>query len=569
MDGLSDILKEISPAVASYKTTKNLDNSSTTDITDTTSSTLGSSRSNAVATPIAAKETKKHSKGAPFRRTASKPGHQPIRRVRSNEVHVNAKKGGVAEENPLNSSVAFYDDFDYSMSEVQLSGGGKVATTVGHKDKGQHRKKMGRGTGGCSHHHSKLESVGESTAMKDSSVRGNHMRRKDAETSAAAVTHRRSSSFNDTFPSVYDEFDFSLSSVTPSIAAEEKSRRGASRTSLRGSGRYKKDSSEVPTQKEVISSFNDTIPSLYDTFDFSLSSVTPSLAEEEKRRRSARRSSLGGTMTDGSCVTPSNRNARIPREAQKSARARMRQESNNMKLKTPRCKRPGLVRRNSIGSSRDLVSDRNNKPDTDFEMERTGKMSTPKTMRSIRNRDAGIMSPLDSSSQRRQRGSRRATLATPSTGRRPTVKRSNSIGSTKKQEESTPFTPAMKGSLASSGRNRQTPTPSTRHRPALKRSNSIGSTRDLKKVEERSSHPMGNSSRNQGSVRRWTARRQSLAGANATNKQLVEVAVDFANEKEDKKVRTMQKAAVLKKTFAAAATGLESSIRRSRTSLTS
>ena len=484
--GLSGLLSDIS-TVGNYKKAQNLDCSSRSATTDTTGSS---------STATNNEKGKGKNDTPPLRRmksTGEKKGcNPPMRRSKSTgdrqrastgtgggdtdaDIAVDASSKGTKNDNEhgkvagnnepeLNSSVAFYDVFDYSLSNVVLSDGPLHVHPKTNKG-GEKKSHTSKGKG------AKLESVDEDNdTAKDSSVNSKKSEppkdRKNNNEETGQATNKKESDFNDTLTSTYDVFDFSISTMAPDIVAEEAS------------------------------------------------------------RRSSRRTSMGGTGAAAAART-----GRFSKEAQKAARERISRANSQHKQQQQR-QRPGLVRSNSIGSTRDLVN-------TKMVPEAEAKGTQPgKTLRNNSNGMNPMKSPLGSSSQRRRSAGRRGTM---SNRQRPTLVRSNSIGSVRDL---------------------------TRPQQQTDRNNSTEMENCSKNSDAMKSPLSSSSSHHRRSVRGpRSGRRQSLAHVNAASKQMVEQAVELKDEQQDQNARTVQKWTELSKEFSAATSSLETTVRRAHPSI--
>lgn len=207
----------------------------------------------------------------------------------------------------LDSSAALYDVFDYSLSTVELSEGpnSDLPKSKQEKKKPKHRMKGAgnanqRGERGAL---SKLESVDEENG---------------------------------------DKLD-----RTKDSRSMKKRTSGLKRVNSKN---------EAAAAAKTEGDFNDTLTSTYDVFDFSLSTVSPEIvAEESTRRKSGRRASLGAATG----ATETARTGRVSKKAQKATRERISRASIQMKNQQQQ-QRPGLKRSNSIGSTRELLIEKAN-----------------------------------------------------------------------------------------------------------------------------------------------------------------------------------------------------------------
>jgi len=149
---------------------------------------------------------------------------------------------------------------------------------------------------------------------------------------------------NNNSTAIYDVFDYSMSEIDLS-EGPIKRKKSSSRVSVaRKLDRLKEQEDD-----------DDSISETYNVFDFSLSTVDPKLIDEPTPRKRVSRKASIGKLSEDQVAAARARTRRAGSHAKQTLKDKQQQQK-------PR-QRPGMVRRNSFGSMRDLGEKKSdNKP---------------------------------------------------------------------------------------------------------------------------------------------------------------------------------------------------------------
>jgi len=325
---------------------------------------------------------------------------------------------------------------------------------------------------------------------------------------------------------IYEAMDFSLSAVVLSESAPpaSKQKRASKKRGTKGGNlgnlgsldedHEVNDNSDVEFDEddegklnmsdEEEHNNNDSM-AIYNVFDYSMSAVSSDLKEDAESKPSARRSSAA------------RRTSGLSKDVLQAARKRASRAGSQIKQQRP------AIRRNSIGSVRDLGSSEDKTEDNNAKPETQNEEKEDRTM----------LSPVSSKSPSQRTRLRQSTHMRK---RRPTL--GFGEGEKKDNDERDPLKSPGK-SPANQRRTRRASTASS-PRPVLKRSKSLGSVRDLEqhekqKEQEQAEDPLKSPAscsthrRTRGGTR--SVRRQTLQQGIDVNRQMIGLVME-AKEQE-------------------------------------